>query len=195
MLEEKLKSDKISDYTSIMYQKEIGGLERLMTICIYYQLKDDKLTKDMEEFSLSGLNNESPLYNEIMLAFQSAAKSDSNSVEILDNLRKKIKQKKLDLEQEILKLEENIKFDPLDDYSQIHYNDKTFNFQPMQACAIEFMHRRHEEGEKAIDQYDIMTYLKSHQKYLERIFKGHPAWGVYIIKVRNHYYKLADSPR
>ena len=196
MLADKLKSNKISDFTSKMYEKEIGGLEMMMAVCMHYQLKDGKqFTKDMKEFGLLGLDKESPLDNEIVLAFQSAAKSDSNSVEILDNLLKKIKQQKLDIEQEIHKLEEAIKTNPLGDYSLIYYKEHTFIFTPMQASAIKFMHRRHEEGVEEIDQYEIMTHLKSHQKYLERLFKGHLAWGIYIIKVRNHYYKLADSPR
>ena len=191
MLADKLKSNKISDFTSKMYEKEIGFLEMMMVVCMHYQLKDGKLTKAMEEFGLLGLDKESPLYNEIVSSFQSAATFDNNSIETLKNVLDVVKSKMLEID----KLEEAIKTNPLGDYSLIYYKEHTFTFTPMQASVIKFMYSRHEEGEEEIDQYEIMTHLKSHQKYLERIFKGHLAWGIYIIKVRNHYYKLADSPR
>jgi len=88
-----------------MYKKEIGFLEMMMVICMHYQLKDGKLTKEMEEFGLLGLDKESPLYNEIVLSFQSAATFDSNSIEILKNVLDVVKSKML----EIHKLEEGIK--------------------------------------------------------------------------------------
>tara|TARA_B100002003_G_C13890807_1_gene434414 strand:+ start:37 stop:681 length:645 start_codon:yes stop_codon:yes gene_type:complete len=102
MLADKLKSNKISDFTSKMYEKEIGFLEMMMVVCMHYQLKDGKLTKAMEEFGLLGQDKESPLYNEIVISILSSAKADSNSAEILKNVRDVVKL-------EIHKLEEGIK--------------------------------------------------------------------------------------
>ena len=76
-----------------------------MTFCIYHQLKDGKLTKEMDEFGLLGMDEEFPLYNEIVSSFQSAATFDNNSIETLKNVRDVVKSKIL----EIHKLEERIK--------------------------------------------------------------------------------------
>ncbi len=72
-------------------------------------------------------------------------------------------------------------------YSKCEHNGTLYQFTPMQANAIRFMHQA---GIKAIDQKDILNHIKSTQPYLRKVFQKHKAWGKLIKKVQNNIYTL-----
>ena len=84
------------------------------------------------------------------------------------------------------------------DYTECEHNGIKYDFIPMQANVVKFMHEEIQKGNKVILQSDILAATNSAGSNLRDIFKRnrivHPAWKVLIKKVKNSYYTLDINP-
>ena len=84
------------------------------------------------------------------------------------------------------------------DYTECEHNGIKYEFIPMQANVVKFMHAEIQKGNKVILQSDILAATNSEGSNLRDIFKRnrivHLAWKVLIKKVKNNYYTLDINP-
>ena len=84
------------------------------------------------------------------------------------------------------------------DYTECEHKGIKYDFIPMQANAVKFMHAEIQKGNKVILKSDIIEATNSGGSHVRDIFKRngivHPAWKVLIKKVKNNYYTLDINP-